>query len=64
VSGNSKELLVVIATGPLTSDALAGDLARRISRETLYFYDSISPIVSADSIDYEKFISEVDTSPK
>ncbi|HLG19192.1 MAG TPA: methylenetetrahydrofolate--tRNA-(uracil(54)-C(5))-methyltransferase (FADH(2)-oxidizing) TrmFO, partial [Bdellovibrionota bacterium] len=39
---------------PLTSDALAAELARLIGRETLYFYDSISPIVSADSIDYEK----------
>lgn len=41
---------VVIATGPLTSDALTAALAPTIG-EKLYFYDSIAPIVSADSID-------------
>src|SRR6266446_7571663 len=35
--------LVIVATGPLTSDSLAADLARRVGQETLYFYDSISP---------------------
>jgi len=43
--------ITVVATGPLTSDALAGDIARRTGSERLYFYDSISPIVEADSID-------------
>lgn len=43
--------LVVIATGPLTSDALAADLARLTGSERLFFYDAISPIVAADSID-------------
>lgn len=46
--------LVVIATGPLTSDALAKDLTKRMGSHTLYFYDSISPIVTAESIDYSK----------
>jgi methylenetetrahydrofolate--tRNA-(uracil-5-)-methyltransferase len=41
----------VIASGPLTSDALADEIARVTSRERLFFYDSISPIVEADSID-------------
>ena len=41
----------VIASGPLTSDALAAEIARVTSREQLFFYDSISPIVEADSID-------------
>ncbi len=41
---------VVIATGPLTSEALTADLARHVG-EKLYFYDSIAPIVSADSVD-------------
>jgi methylenetetrahydrofolate--tRNA-(uracil-5-)-methyltransferase len=41
----------VIATGPLTSDALAREIARLTGFERLYFYDSISPIVEADSID-------------
>jgi methylenetetrahydrofolate--tRNA-(uracil-5-)-methyltransferase len=41
---------VVIATGPLTSEALTAELSSRVG-EKLYFYDSIAPIVSADSID-------------
>jgi methylenetetrahydrofolate--tRNA-(uracil-5-)-methyltransferase len=43
--------IVVIATGPLTSDALARDIARLTGSERLYFYDAISPIVEADSVD-------------
>lgn len=46
------EGLVVVATGPLTSEALTTDLARYVG-EKLYFYDAIAPIVSADSIDLE-----------
>lgn len=42
---------VVIATGPLTSDALSEDLVRFVGAEHLSFYDAISPIVLADSID-------------
>lgn len=45
------EEIVVIATGPLTSDTLAAEIARRTGSERLYFYDSISPIVEADSVD-------------
>ncbi len=41
----------IIASGPLTSDALAADIARLAGREYLYFYDAIAPIVAADSID-------------
>jgi len=41
----------IIATGPLTSDALAADIARLVGQEHLYFYDAISPIVLADTID-------------
>ncbi|QRN93898.1 methylenetetrahydrofolate--tRNA-(uracil(54)-C(5))-methyltransferase (FADH(2)-oxidizing) TrmFO [Archangium violaceum] len=44
------EGLVVVATGPLTSDALTKDLERYVG-EKLYFYDSIAPIVAGDSID-------------
>ncbi len=50
--------ITVIATGPLTSDALAREIARISASEEnpgqLYFYDSISPIVEADSIDMSK----------
>ena len=44
--------IVIIATGPLTSDALAKDIARATGAHQLYFYDAISPIVEADSVDY------------
>ncbi len=43
--------IVVIATGPLTSDALAAEISRVTGSERLFFYDSISPIVAADSVD-------------
>jgi methylenetetrahydrofolate--tRNA-(uracil-5-)-methyltransferase len=42
----------IIASGPLTSDALAQEIARITGSERLFFYDSISPIVDADTIDY------------
>jgi methylenetetrahydrofolate--tRNA-(uracil-5-)-methyltransferase len=42
---------VVIATGPLTSDALSQSIQRFVGQEHLAFYDAISPIVLADSID-------------
>jgi methylenetetrahydrofolate--tRNA-(uracil-5-)-methyltransferase len=41
----------IIASGPLTSDALASEICRLTGSARLFFYDSISPIVSADSID-------------
>lgn len=43
--------IVIVASGPLTSDALAADIARVTGSDRLFFYDSISPIVEADSID-------------
>ncbi len=43
--------ITVIATGPLTSDALSREIARLSGSSHLFFYDSISPIVEADSID-------------
>jgi methylenetetrahydrofolate--tRNA-(uracil-5-)-methyltransferase len=50
--------LTIIATGPLTSDALSREIARlcatNSSNSQLFFYDSISPIVEADSIDMSK----------
>jgi methylenetetrahydrofolate--tRNA-(uracil-5-)-methyltransferase len=41
----------IIASGPLTSDALALEIARITGSERLFFYDSISPIVESESID-------------
>ena len=43
--------IIIIATGPLTSDSLANEISRITGAGRLYFYDSISPIVEADSID-------------
>ena len=45
------EQITIIASGPLTSDALAGEIGRLTGSDRLFFYDSISPIVEADSID-------------
>jgi methylenetetrahydrofolate--tRNA-(uracil-5-)-methyltransferase len=41
---------VIVATGPLTSEALSADVARVVGADHLYFYDAISPIVLSDSI--------------
>ncbi len=46
--------ITIIATGPLTSDALTSEILRLSGSEQLYFYDSISPIVAADSIDMSR----------
>jgi methylenetetrahydrofolate--tRNA-(uracil-5-)-methyltransferase len=45
------QLPAIIASGPLTSDALASDISRLTGEEHLYFYDAVAPIVAADSID-------------
>jgi methylenetetrahydrofolate--tRNA-(uracil-5-)-methyltransferase len=45
---------LVLATGPLTGDALAADLARVVGAEQLAYYDAIAPIVEAASIDEGK----------
>src|SRR5579864_805456 len=46
--------ITIIATGPLTSDALSEEIARLTGGTHLFFYDSISPIVEADSIDMSR----------
>src|SRR5713101_3053647 len=45
---------VIIATGPLTSDALSAEIAALVGSTHLYFYDAISPIVLSESIDRTK----------
>jgi methylenetetrahydrofolate--tRNA-(uracil-5-)-methyltransferase len=42
---------VIVATGPLTSEALAAEIARFVGEDHLYFYDAVSPVVEADTID-------------
>lgn len=45
---------VIIATGPLTSDALSEAIAHLQGLSTLHFYDAAAPIVTADSLDMDK----------
>ena len=45
---------LILATGPLTSDSLSADIAALVGGSHLYFYDAISPIVLAESIDRAK----------
>jgi len=45
---------VIIATGPLTSPDLSEEIAQIIGSKHLYFYDALSPIIDADTIDYSK----------
>ncbi len=46
--------ITIVGTGPLTSDALSREILRLSGSQQLYFYDSISPIVEADSIDMSR----------
>ncbi len=43
----------IIATGPLTSDALSEEISKLLGREGLYFFDAIAPIVEYDSINFD-----------
>ena len=45
---------VIVATGPLTSEALSAEIAALVGTSHLYFYDAISPIVLAETIDRSK----------
>jgi methylenetetrahydrofolate--tRNA-(uracil-5-)-methyltransferase len=49
---------VILATGPLTGDLLAADLAKTIGAEHLAYYDAIAPIVSADSIAWDRVFKQ------
>ena len=56
---------VIIATGPLTSPALSAAIVQLVGDEHLYFYDAISPIVLAETINMnvEKQLWQIDTGP-
>jgi methylenetetrahydrofolate--tRNA-(uracil-5-)-methyltransferase len=54
----SPERPVILATGPLTGDALAADIARVVGASHLAYYDAIAPIISADSIDWTKVFKQ------
>ena len=49
-----KEGIVILATGPLVSDSLFADIGRFTGRDYLYFFDAVSPIIEAESIDHSK----------
>ncbi|MEO2068476.1 MAG: FADH(2)-oxidizing methylenetetrahydrofolate--tRNA-(uracil(54)-C(5))-methyltransferase TrmFO [Desulfurobacteriaceae bacterium] len=49
-----KEGITIVATGPLTSDDFSNYLREYLGEKELHFYDAISPIVYADTIDYSK----------
>jgi methylenetetrahydrofolate--tRNA-(uracil-5-)-methyltransferase len=51
VASFSENAITIIATGPLTTPTLAEEIARITGSERLFFYDSISPIVDAGSVD-------------
>ena len=48
---NPNSPIAIVATGPLTSDALTESIMKFTGDDQLYFYDAIAPIVAADSID-------------
>ena len=48
----AKEGIVIIATGPLTSEGLAKDIQKLTTQDKLYFYDAAAPIINKDSIDF------------
>lgn len=54
VSEINTDEYTVVATGPLTSDALAAEIARITGGDELYFYDAAAPIVTAESINFDE----------
>jgi len=54
VAGLPAAGVAIVATGPLTSEALAAEIAAFVGRAHLYFYDAVSPVVEADTIDFSK----------
>ena len=49
----AKEGIVIIATGPLTSEGLVKDIQKITSQDKLYFYDAAAPIINKDSINFD-----------
>jgi methylenetetrahydrofolate--tRNA-(uracil-5-)-methyltransferase len=54
LSGDHPETTLILATGPLTSDALAQQIGRLTGQEQLFFYDAVAPTIDASTIDYGK----------
>ena len=51
VTNVPEDEITIIATGPLSSDALTAEIMKLTGSDQMYFYDAIAPIVAADSID-------------
>jgi methylenetetrahydrofolate--tRNA-(uracil-5-)-methyltransferase len=51
ITAISRDAITIIATGPLTSDALTWEIMKLTGDDQMYFYDAIAPIVAADSVD-------------
>ena len=49
----AKEGIVIVATGPLTSENLAKNIQKLTSQDKLYFYDAAAPIINKDSINFD-----------
>lgn len=45
---------VIVASGPLTAESLAADIASFVGRDHLYFYDAVSPVIDAETIDFSR----------
>jgi methylenetetrahydrofolate--tRNA-(uracil-5-)-methyltransferase len=54
VSNFPSEKITIVASGPLTSEVLSREIQRVTGDHHLYFYDAISPIIAADSINFQK----------
>jgi methylenetetrahydrofolate--tRNA-(uracil-5-)-methyltransferase len=58
IPDSSNAAPVIVATGPLTSAALSADIVRFVGRDHLAFFDAISPIVLAESLDMSKIFRQ------
>lgn len=54
VTSLNEDIPTIVASGPLTSDALANEVGKLTGKDRLFFYDAIAPIVEFDSIDMQK----------
>ena len=50
---NAEDIIVIIATGPLTSEKMAKQISKLTGEDKLYFYDAAAPIISKDSINFD-----------
>ena len=50
---NADDGIVIIATGPLTSEKMAKQISKLTGEDKLYFYDAAAPIISKDSINFD-----------